>query len=253
MIISHSKNFIFIHFEKCGGTSVETALQTQLSTKDIIIGSTDIGESIQNNYFSEHGSRYTKNNMLWKHSTARQIYRHVGRNNWKNYKKLSVVRDPIELAKSLFSFSEKVIVYHTNNKSIKVWDEMVKRNSFPDRWPYHEEYIQSYIRSKVFSTKFDGFVKDMVYRDVDCFSPYSERLKPSYFDSGFGKVIDLSQLNNRWSEICDYLEVTQPPIQKLNTSDSRSLNISESIRDVIRERFAVDYQVMPEYTGVTWN
>ena len=91
MIISPYKEFIFIHLEKCGGTSVETALEPYLAWHDMIIGSTNFGESIQSLYFNRFGVDKVKSEMLWKHSSAQEIYQFVGPDNWNDFKKFSIV------------------------------------------------------------------------------------------------------------------------------------------------------------------
>jgi len=252
VIVSHSKKAIFIHFEKCGGTSVESAIQPYLDFKDIIIGSTEYGEATQEFLFQRYGVSKVKRDMLWKHSTARQIHKHVGKNDWDEYTKVSVVRDPVQLAKSLFSFSEKVLSYHAKI-DYDYWNELVRKGNFPRTWPYDEGYIRSYITSHVYRTKFHGFVSNMIFNDYDCFSPFTERLMPSFFQKDFGTVIDLSQLNDRWKDISKIFGAQGSEIGGLNASKSPSINVKDETVDIIKKRFAVDYEVLPQYTGVNWN
>ena len=252
MIISHSKKFIFIHLEKCGGTSIEAALAPTLGKQDLLIGGENVGESIQSRMFEQYGTQYTKNNLVWKHSTAKQAFRYIGRKNWAEYKKFTVVREPVSLAKSLFAFSQTSVAYHLPRYDHERWPQMVKDRNFPDQWPYHDEYIRAYIYSHVTRTKFDGFINYLIRYDADCFSSYYDRIRPNYFDNDMGMIVDLSQLNDRWGEICDYISVPATKLQQLNTSGSKDLVIKGYTEQKIRDHFALDYQRMPMYTGVTW-
>ena len=64
MILGKHKHFIFIHLEKCGGTSVENALAPYLLWDDIIMGSTHFGEQLQAFYFNYHGHQNVKANPM---------------------------------------------------------------------------------------------------------------------------------------------------------------------------------------------
>jgi hypothetical protein len=41
MILSYSKKFVFIHLDKCGGTSVEFSLRPYLPKQDLVLGDSD--------------------------------------------------------------------------------------------------------------------------------------------------------------------------------------------------------------------
>jgi hypothetical protein len=51
MIISKSKNFVYINLEKCGVTSIESALEPYLLPTDILLGSTAKGEKLEYSFF----------------------------------------------------------------------------------------------------------------------------------------------------------------------------------------------------------
>lgn len=248
MIISHSHKFVYTHLEKCGGTSVEKSISTVLAPGDTILGSTIEGELNQAYLFESLGIGRTKKDYLWKHSTTPQIYRFL-KNDWKSYKKLSVVREPVSLAKSLFAYSQKVTAYHLKIDTSE-WAGFVRRGVWPSHFPYTEGYVRSYITSVVNKSRFDGFVQDMIHNQYLCFSPYYWRLRPSVFDSGMGLVIDLAELDIRWSEVQEYLGIELPPVEHANQSASADLNIKQISIDRIKNHFKIDYY--QEY-GVNWN
>ncbi|MEO1622227.1 MAG: hypothetical protein AAFU53_14500, partial [Cyanobacteria bacterium J06632_3] len=68
--ISRDKQTIFVHLHKCGGTSIELALDSQMAWDDVLLGSSKYGERMQNLYQSRFG--------LYKHSSAGEIRAVVG-------------------------------------------------------------------------------------------------------------------------------------------------------------------------------
>jgi len=50
MILSNSKKYIFVHIPKCAGTSITRAIAPSCEWNDIILGSTEFGNEIQNAY-----------------------------------------------------------------------------------------------------------------------------------------------------------------------------------------------------------
>lgn len=255
MIISHSRKFIFIHLEKCGGTSVENALEPYLSWDDIILGSTDYGESIQALLYKRYGIENVQKNMLWKHSDAHSIYKYLGKKKWCEYKKIVIVRDPLDLLKSLYFFSQNAIKYHTGRINNDLWKEWVINQSYPDNWPYVEKYVQAYIESKVRGKGFDNFVENILKNEYNFSKPQIKRIKSNlFFPVGLDKVIDLSELDNRWDEITTFIGIKEKvPLSKLNMVERDfEIEVSDQTKQMIYKHFAKDYRYMKYFTDVEW-
>lgn len=254
MIISHSKKFIFIHLEKCGGTSVEVSLQPYLKWDDIILGSTHFGENLQGLYFNRYGIDTVKNTMLWKHSNAKNIYDYLGTNIWNEYTKICVVRNPIDLTKSLYWFSQTAIALHTQRTDKKMWANMVKNNEWESKWPYGEAYVRSYITSFVNHSGFSGFVSDILEKNEDCIRPQLNRMSISAKNFDIDIVVDLTQLNSQWDNITRAIGIQDAvELKKANVSQKKTaIEKNTRIEKMIRRHFAADYEFMPDITGVIW-
>ncbi|PSF39495.1 hypothetical protein C7H19_01525 [Aphanothece hegewaldii CCALA 016] len=94
MIISHKYKFIFIHVNKCGGSSITDALIPQLGEKDIVLGVTPEGEKLS--------EQWRKTNGLHKHVKAAIAKEVLGEEIWNNYFKFSFVRNPWDLLVSTY-------------------------------------------------------------------------------------------------------------------------------------------------------
>ena len=121
MIISPSRNFIFINLEKCGGTSIESALEPHLHWSDMILGSTDFGEKMQQLYYERYSREDVNKYMLWKHSTAKDVHAFLGHDEWNTFNKISIVRNPEDIIVSLYKFSKMTIKYHVGRIHKSTW------------------------------------------------------------------------------------------------------------------------------------
>lgn len=253
MIISPSRKFIFIHLEKCGGTSVETALQPYLHWSDIIIGSTTYGERYQQNLYDRYSIEEVNKDMLWKHSTAQQIEHFILPENWKEYKKISVVRDPIDLVRSLYFFSQTSVKYHIGRVNKQRWKEMLRTKNFPNAWPYTEGYVHAYADSVVNGSGINGFTKYILDKNFPFIQPQSDRLS-SKRNKDLGLVKDLSMLNEEWQDVLDAAGIEDNVcLEKLNQSDKEeNLDMSLKTKKLIKKHFVKDYLILPKYTGVHW-
>lgn len=96
MIISHSRKFVFIHVPKTAGTTLSTVLENLTTYKDIEIGSSELGSAYQIAYRKKFG--------INKHSTAAQVKKLMGDEDFYRYFSFAFVRNPFDRLSSLYRF-----------------------------------------------------------------------------------------------------------------------------------------------------
>jgi Sulfotransferase family len=94
MIVSHQYKFIFIHINKCAGSSMTYAIAPHLGEEDIVLGVTPEGEKLSR--------EWKKKNGLHKHATAAQVKEVLGDEIWNSYFKFSFVRNPWDMLVSTY-------------------------------------------------------------------------------------------------------------------------------------------------------
>ena len=104
MIISHKYKFIFIHTNKCAGTSIEVSLASVCGDNDII-GPVTL-EGLSDDY--KHPENYDKNKFE-DTMTGVEIKDNISSDCWKDYFKFSVIRNPWDRVASIYNFMIKTI------------------------------------------------------------------------------------------------------------------------------------------------
>lgn len=140
MIISHRHKFIFVHINKCAGTSITRTLLPFLGPDDLVLGCTPEFEKLSNDYLSR--------GLIHKHSTARDIRKFIGEEIWKEYYVFSFVRNPFDVVVSKYFWWHKTPADWS--KKAKEQKKIITSLSF-----------QNYILNKKFGKNFSmaGFLR----------------------------------------------------------------------------------------------
>jgi hypothetical protein len=155
MIISNSLQTIFIHIHKCGGSSLEIALEPFLGWNDLILGSTEFGEVNDRFYRKRYG--------LHKHSTLADVYGVVGRQFADSFFKFALVRNPVARICSLYNFCGSIVNEILVDKEITP-DQL--REEYEFRKLEHVE-LEWYSTQCFINQTFDQFIRNEDLLRVD--------------------------------------------------------------------------------------
>lgn len=99
MILNHQHRFLFIHVPKTAGTTVTRSLSRLTTFRDIELGGTKYGESLQNLFAARFDLR--------KHSTGQAIKAKCPPHLWRSFFVFAFVRNPYARAYSIYRFLQR--------------------------------------------------------------------------------------------------------------------------------------------------
>ena len=218
MIISNSKNFIFIHLDKCGGTSIEDAVRPFLNNNDIKIGTLNFKQDEEELY-------YLKKYNLKKHSTAQDVKKYLEK-DWDGMYKFATVRNPKDIMISLY--------YYVKQN----FDESIE----------NDEYFDIYKKTIMDNSGIDGFIQDIIK-----YKHSSAHTMTSRIDESF-ELFDIDHINDSWNYILKKLNIEENiKLNKLNKSTKpKDIILKNKTLDLIYDNFKIDYENIPKKTGNVW-
>jgi len=235
VIISHSRGYIFIHLHKTGGTSVEAALEPTLAWNDLLLGSTPFGEACNLHYRHRFG--------LTKHSSLAEVYRLcTSCPQIETYRVVSVVREPLQRAVSLFNFIASVVERIRNHLELKQ-DQLSQRRA--ELVAHHPQLdwpaVRAFLEARM---DFEAFVASpTLQQDAKGFQSQVSQLCHKGTLPADLCWLTTDQLNQA-GELLTELAGTIVTVKHLNASPQcliRCEEVNPSSRRLIRQRFAVDY------------
>lgn len=114
MIVSHKHRFIFIKSAKTAGSSVELMLAKVCGPNDVITPLTAYNKRFDTDYYEHKPQNYSG---FTNHMSAVEIRKKVGEEVWRNYLKITIVRNPWDMVVSRY-FWEKSTLWFGLQKNI---------------------------------------------------------------------------------------------------------------------------------------
>jgi Sulfotransferase family len=222
-VINHTYGFIFVHIPKNAGTSVARTLAALSTYRDLEVGATDLGEALAPQFKLRYG--------IGKHSTFREISKVVGSSNVANYRTFCVSRHPVSRARSMFFF-------------LKRWN----------KWQTLPSFVQ-HAREFADCHTFDAFIRSALFTTPGpdrLFLPQTEWMVG---DGGqeirVDRVLDIDRLSVQLPDFLGSIGVPPARIHAMalprvnsNTLEGEGLSLSEQSLDLLRRRYALDFDLL---------
>ncbi len=231
MIISHSRRFVFIHIHKTGGTSMEVALDPHLAWNVLGLGSTPLGQAINDPYQKRFG--------LAKHSGLAYIARVCGRGVLEDKYVFALVREPAARLCSLYNFVARMVdrwsaQHGLDLAAIRAQGEALSKDHPTLRWPASRAFIET--------DDFGAFLRHTRLHHDLAFRSQLSRI--GGVDGISVDAIPIEQVERCLPALGERLgfAIALPHLNRTERRLIGSADLAEADRAFIRERFAEDYE-----------
>jgi len=244
VLILNSRQNIYVHLHKNGGTSIELSLAPHLCWNDLLLGSTPYGEVMQAFYAERFG--------LDKHSTAARIKVVVGNEVWRSYRKWATVRSPYSRLASLYGYAASLIedelrpdhlALISSEPSARSW---MSSPDYPSTEPWRFPLVRAYLVTRTEEQPFSRFLRAPELQEEPAFVPQFDALS----EDGV-LIIDqftrLETLSTSWPYVCAQMQLPSVALTRHNDTparwrrDPRALFANRDDLDFVNDRFAQDF------------
>ena len=223
MIISHKYKFIFIKPNKVGGTSVQANLVEQCGEEDVFTKIADYSSYKDHDYYdieSQNAEGFQG------HATPSEIKKGIAKDIWDTYTKITIVRNPWDLAVSSY-YWEKAIREERRKKKrgIKALLKPSKLLRILKRFEKKE------------SDEFERFVLSF---------PAEHLNTPFYLDSKGKPIADLyiryENLEEDYKKLCNQLGIPHKKLPRLKTKTRKDKShysrfYNEKTKKIVEDMF----------------
>jgi hypothetical protein len=235
MVISNSRQYIFFHIPKCGGTTITHTLSEGLRWNDVVIGGTETGEARQGSFRARYG--------LGKHSLPAEVKAVVGRPLPEQYFKFAFVRDPV----CRFVSAAQFIKHHVAAKSGWI------AGALEDRYVKEIRKARS-LSQLVNSTLVQGVLDrlqsnpDTALNDIElCFAPQSLYLDTQEKDAGRFAYLPIEQMDDAVRTLKAHGVVSEgatvDAIRHNSSHPTLAADLDDSALTLLRSWYRLDYML----------
>lgn len=236
MIISHSRQFTFVHIHKAGGTSVEQALEPHLAWNDLILGGSPLGERMQGAYSKRFG--------LNKHSTVADIEATCGSRYVDEYFLFALVRHPAARLCSIYNFVATTLNKWALRQEISLSDVAARVTPLDQKktpalgWSSSRVFLQT--------RGFSDFIRDERLKAAPGFRSQVSILTAGSDGKIKGNIFRLEDYS-KWAKPVGKhlgLEFSLPHANRSGLRLVEADSISTSDREFIESHFQADYDAL---------
>ncbi len=203
--ISNSKKFVFVHLHKCGGTSIERALEKEMQWNDVVLGSTKYGETLQKAYEKKFG--------IYKHSSASEIKKLMGDQLWEKYFTFSVVRHPIDRMVSFYEYLKTYYLGGYRGPAIKLMYALDQISSIPPALTRLPKLYDAFRWPGVVACLKSNSVTEFIHSEK-CWQSYGtmSQFHQLADEAGENLIVDyvgrLEDISTDWEHICQKVGIS---------------------------------------------
>ncbi|MEA5467103.1 sulfotransferase family 2 domain-containing protein [Leptothoe sp. PORK10 BA2] len=205
--ISNSQKFVFVHLHKCGGTSIERALDKEMQWNDVMLGSTKYGERLQKSYQKKFG--------IYKHSSAAEIKAMMGDEVWREYFTFTVVRHPIDRMVSFYEYLQTYYLGGYRGPAIKLMYFVDQISPIPPALTQLPKLYDAFRWPEIVACMNSKKISDFIHTN-ECWQSYGAMTQFEQLsdESGENLIVDyvakLEDINSDWDYICQKLNISAP-------------------------------------------
>lgn len=247
MLIFNSPKMIFIHLQRSGGSSVEISLSPAKRWNDVIIGSTQLGESVQWLYFGEFG--------LHKHSTAAEVRQVVGEQFWMASYRWATIRNPFDILCSLFGSvaaefepllaADPRFPAGAAPEEVEQW---IESDIYPKDIPWTRPAARAYLRARGTENPMSLFLRDPDLDAEAAMWPQFQRLCDNEGHLVIDEYVKLHSLGARWPRLLQRVGLPELALRYANpTPEEYRVSRGPAYRDPLDvewvvTRFRLDFE-----------
>jgi len=200
-MISKKKKIIFVHIPKTGGSSIEKCLKNVFDERILMEKKRAVGE--QTKVLGEIKNLYKNSHNSLKHSTIMELKNHYSDEDFNEFHKFAVIRNP--------------------------WDRLLSLYSWPDKTKYNKKSFLKYFKGV---KEVDAYKKRALWT-------INKFVCDEKGDIMVDTLLDFENLNNDFMKLNSKLGLTEDTLPHINRTKVKSFRevMDEETIEIVRRYY----------------